>query len=59
MNSSPALGASISVMMRARVDLPQPDSPTMASVLPFSTEKETPFTACTVRAGRNMPPPTW
>ena len=35
--------------MRASVDLPQPLSPTMASVLPFSTEKLTPLTAWTVR----------
>ena len=36
-------------MMRASVDFPQPLSPTIASVLPFSTEKLTPLTACTVR----------
>ena len=28
--------------------LPQPDSPTIASVLPFSTENETPSTAPTM-----------
>ena len=31
----------------AVTDLPQPDSPTMPSVLPRSTEKLTPSTACT------------
>ena len=36
--------------MRARVDLPQPDSPTTASVLPRSSLKLTPLSACTVRA---------
>ena len=54
MNSSPEVGASISVMMRASVDLPQPLSPTIASVLPFSTVKLTPLTACTVRGLREQ-----
>ena len=31
----------------AVTDLPQPDSPTIPSVRPSSTEKETPSTACT------------
>jgi hypothetical protein len=44
-SSSPDVAGSISVMMRASVDLPQPLSPTMASVLPFSTLNETPLTA--------------
>ena len=36
---SPSDGGSIIVSMRASVDFPQPDSPTMASVLPPSTTK--------------------
>ena len=43
---------------RAVTLFPQPLSPTMASVLPFSTEKLTPFTAWIVRALVNSPPPT-
>ena len=35
-------------MVRQVTLLPQPDSPTIASVLPFSTEKETPSTAPTM-----------
>ena len=42
-------GIGINPMMLCTVtDLPQPDSPTMASVLPLSSEKDTPRTACTV-----------
>lgn len=40
---------------RARVDLPQPDSPTMPSTEPRGTSRSTPFTACKVVRGRNMP----
>src|SRR5438034_11443613 len=36
---------------RARVDLPQPDSPTTPSVSPAWMSKETPSTAFRVRAG--------
>src|SRR5690242_14035401 len=35
---------------RAVTDLPQPDSPTIPSVFPFSTEKSTPSTARTTPA---------
>ena len=52
------MAASIRVMMRASVDFPQPLSPTMASVLPFWTEKLTPFTAWMVFALVSRPPPT-
>ena len=45
---SEAYGASIIVNWRASVDLPQPDSPTTASVLPRSSENDTPFNAFTV-----------
>ena len=38
-------------MMRASVDFPQPHSPTIASVLPCSTEKLTPLHAH-ARCGR-------
>ena len=40
------VGASISDTMRASVDLPQPDSPTTASVLPARSVNDTPPTAC-------------
>ena len=36
---------------RPTVDLPQPDSPTSASVSPASTESETPSTACATAVG--------
>ena len=42
---SPAVGGSSSVAMRASVDLPQPDSPTTASVCPALSANETPSTA--------------
>jgi hypothetical protein len=48
MRSVPPLGGSISVTSRASVDLPQPDSPTMPSVLPVSSVNETPSTASSV-----------
>jgi hypothetical protein len=52
----PPVGCSISETMRASVDLPQPDSPTTASVLPARTSKDTPPTACNFAGGlRNMP----
>jgi hypothetical protein len=48
MSSEPELGFSISVSRRASVDLPDPDSPTMASVLPASSVKDTSVNACTI-----------
>src|SRR6058998_1984681 len=45
--TSPAVGAYKPTSRRATVLLPQPDSPTSASVLPRSIEKLTPSTACT------------
>ena len=44
----PAVGGSIRVSWRASVDLPQPDSPTTASVRPRVSAKDTPFRALTV-----------
>src|SRR6266404_5060771 len=45
--SSPASGITRCSSSRARVDLPQPDSPTIPKVSPLSTVNETPSTACT------------
>ncbi len=45
----PELGDSIKVSWRAKVDLPQPDSPTTASVLRASSANETPLRALTRR----------
>ena len=53
--SVPALGFSISVTMRASVDLPQPDSPTTASVRPGSSVNDTPPTACRCAGVRRKP----
>ena len=53
--TSPAVGFSISATMRASVDLPQPDSPTTASVRPASIVNETPPTACRRAGSRSMP----
>jgi hypothetical protein len=36
---SPAVGGSRPDTARRRVDLPQPDGPTMQTISPFSTEK--------------------
>ena len=50
----PAVGGSISAHTRASVDLPQPDSPTTASVRPASSWNDTPSTAfsiCPPRTG--------
>src|SRR3546814_21134845 len=41
----PLVGVTSRTIDRAMVDLPHPDSPTMAKVLPFSTEKLTASTA--------------
>ncbi|MNP73681.1 hypothetical protein D3C76_1704330 [compost metagenome] len=45
--SEPEEGSSIKVRARARVDLPQPDSPTTARVLPASSSNDTPLSART------------
>ena len=42
---SPLVGVSINVIWRASVDLPLPDSPTTASVLPGERTNETPSRA--------------
>ncbi len=47
--------ALVRVTRRARVDLPQPDSPTTASVRPASRVKLAPARALTVAAPPNMP----
>ena len=44
---APEVGLTSWRMARATVDLPQPDSPTRASVWPRSTSNETLSTACT------------
>ena len=44
---SPDVGAMSCATVRARVVLPQPDSPTMATVLPLGMLIETPSTAFT------------
>src|SRR3954451_19585229 len=44
----PPLGSTRRTMQRAVVDLPQPLSPTSATVSPAWTAKLTPLTACTV-----------
>ncbi len=49
---SPASGSISRSTSRLTVDLPQPDSPTSASVLPASTLKLTPSTALTNAVGR-------
>ena len=54
-HSSPPLGGSIIVIWRARVDLPQPDSPTTASVLPRVSVNETPSSARAVAFGFIQP----
>src|SRR5581483_5082668 len=46
--TDPAVGSMSRSTVRAVVDLPQPDSPTSATVWPRSTENETPSTAFTV-----------
>ena len=54
----PTFSGSIMVSMRARVDLPQPDSPTMARVLPSSTVKVASATARSTKAFDRNPRPT-
>jgi hypothetical protein len=53
--SPPDVGRSIIVTWRANVDLPQPDSPTTASVSPARTVNETPSSARTTALARNGP----
>ena len=48
----PAVGSIRRSTSRLTVVLPQPDSPTSASVSPAATEKLTPSTACTLASGR-------
>src|SRR5437773_2132987 len=43
----PLVGSTSRRMLRATVDLPQPDSPTSPSVSPMPSVKLTPSTACT------------
>src|SRR5438067_1801389 len=50
-STRPSLGAYRPTISRATVDLPQPDSPTSASVSPASTAKLTPSTARRKRRG--------
>ena len=54
----PAVGGSIWVISRASVDLPQPDSPTTARVLPGTTLNDTPSSAFRVAALAKGPRPT-
>ena len=53
---SPSVGVSIMVTTRASVDLPDPDSPTTASVLPGVSVKLAPSSARTVALGFMKPP---
>ena len=53
----PLVGSTSRRMLRATVDLPQPDSPTIPSVSPTPTVKLTPSTACTVPTRRRSTPP--
>ena len=54
-SSEPAVGFSIRVRSRASVDLPDPDSPTTASVRPACNENDTPDRALIVARERNAP----
>ena len=51
----PDVGGSIMAIMRASVDLPQPDSPTTASVFPCPSARLTPSTAFSVSCGASGP----
>ena len=55
--TSPPVGSSSRMMVRPVVDLPQPDSPTMATVSPRLTLSETPSTAFTWPITRRIAPP--
>src|SRR5215469_13057312 len=46
---SPLVGGRSPSIMRASVDLPQPDSPTSPRISPLRTVSETPLTACNTR----------
>src|SRR6202161_1331334 len=54
----PELGASRPETMLSRVDLPQPDGPTMVTIEPSGTSSDTPRTASTAprSRGRNIMP---
>ena len=54
----PALLSTIRITVCAVLVLPQPDSPTSATISPAPTENETPSTACTVSCGRRMIAPS-
>ena len=49
---TPAFESTIRMTVWAVVVLPQPDSPTSASISPGSTLKSTPSTACTFSCSR-------
>jgi hypothetical protein len=53
----PSAGSTIRSTDWAVVVLPQPDSPTRATISPARTSKETPSTARAQRRPRNAPPP--
>ena len=55
MLSTPAVGGSIRVIRRPSVDLPDPDSPTTASVSPRASVKLAPATAFTDTVWPNSP----
>ncbi len=55
MRNSPFVGSSIKVSSRASVDLPEPDSPTTASVRPGCSVNDTFCSAFTVARGENNP----
>src|SRR6056297_1513845 len=54
----PEVGKISLMSIRASVDLPQPDSPTMASVSPFCTDSDTFDTARSVLGLAKSDPPT-
>ena len=54
-HNSPPVGGSIIVIWRAKVDLPQPDSPTTARVLPRASSNDTPSSARASPLGFNQP----
>ncbi|MNL45671.1 hypothetical protein D3C87_1683330 [compost metagenome] len=51
----PELGSIKRAMQRARVDLPEPDSPTMPTISFLRSVKLTSRTACTVRFALKKP----
>ena len=53
----PVVGSSMSRIIRARVDLPGPDSPTTATVEPRGTSRLTPSTAVKSLLRDSRPPP--